>query len=313
MSIITKKEVVKKVNKTAIEKKKVSGYRPNVRTKNDSAENLRARNKTLDIQKVKSVVRLGSTTPNSEIFTTLPSKLVEINTVDAVNNSRSKVLMKTAFDKAGVKTSEWYTFFNDSVGNLQVGKAQTTTAIALKDLPYPMIAKKIYGQKGIGMQMVNNEAEMTAFIRDTVISGLNKTRYYLESYYAYNREYRLHVTEEGCFYTCRKVLKADAKERWFRNDSNCNWLVESNEKFDKPVNWDKCIEHSVKALKAVGLDIGAVDLRIQSSQYKDGNKRKDPDFIVIEINSAPAFGKITEEKYIEQLNKLIKNKIENLK
>lgn len=305
--------IAKKVVKSTVENKKVSGFRPNVRTKNESAEALRARNKTLAIQKVRSIVRLGSTTPNEEIYSPLPAKLVEVNTVEAVNNSRSKVLMKTAFDKAGVKTSEWFTFYNDGSGNLQVCQALSKTAIDIKNLPYPMIAKRIFGQKGIGMQMIATAAEMQTFIRDTVISGLNKTRYYLESYYAYNREYRLHVTEEGCFYTCRKVLKSDAKERWYRNDSNCNWLVETNEKFDKPVNWDKCIEHSVLALKAVGLDIGAVDLRIQSSEDKDGKLRKDPDFIVIEINSAPAFGKITEEKYIEQLNKLIKNKIENLK
>lgn len=312
MSIVTKKKVVKKTEAT-IEKKKVSGYRPTIRTKNDSAENLRAKNRTLALQKVKSVVRLGSTTPNNEIFKVLPSKLIEINTVDAVNNSRSKLLMKRAFDKAGVKTSEWFTFFNGEDGNLYISQAAYKNAIQYKDLPYPMIAKRIFGQKGIGMQMIKTESEMKEFVRDVVISGLNKTRYYLESYYSYNREYRLHVTEEGCFYTCRKVLKADAKERWFRNDSNCNWLIETNDKFDKPVNWDECVKHSVMALKATGLDIGAVDLRIQSTDDKDGVKRKNPDFIVIEINSAPAFGKITEERYIEQLDKLIKNKIENLK
>jgi type I restriction enzyme S subunit len=36
-----------------------------------------------------------------------------------------------------------------------------------------------------------------------------------------SREYRLHVTADGCFYACRKMLKADAEERWYKNDSNC--------------------------------------------------------------------------------------------
>jgi glutathione synthase/RimK-type ligase-like ATP-grasp enzyme len=301
---------------TLIKKKKsitVNSYRPKIRTKNSSAEQLKPEYKQLKAFSIKSVVRLGSTTSNEEVFKTLPTKLVEINSVDAVNTSRSKLLMKKAFDKAGVKTSEWFTFYNDSNGYLKICSKEDNVNVPLNTLPYPIIAKKIFGQKGIGMQLIKNIDEMQTFIKDVIVSGLNKTRYYLESYYNYNREYRLHVTNEGCFYTCRKVLKNDAKERWFRNDSNCNWLVEENSSFDKPVNWDMCIKHSILALQSVGLDIGAVDLKIQSSTTSKGEIRTNPEFIIIEINSAPSFGKITEEKYIEQLNKLIKNKIENLK
>ena len=50
--------------------------------------------------------------------------------------------------------------------------------------------------------------------------------------------------EHHCIYTCRKVLKNDTPEnqRWFRNDSNSAWYLETNPKFDKPVNWDSIID-----------------------------------------------------------------------
>ena len=106
------------------------------------------------------------------------------------------------------------------------------------------------------------------------------------------------------------MLKRDTPEekKWYRNDDNCVWILEENENFDKPVNWVRIEEESVKALKSVGLDVGAVDLRIQSATNKKGEKRENPDFIIVEINSAPSFGDITLNKYIEELPKILLNK-----
>ena len=145
------------------------------------------------------------------------------------------------------------------------------------------------------------------------MEGKDLSKYIFEKYYNYNREYRLHVSENGCFYTCRKMLKTEAPQeaRWYRNDEHCVWILEDNESFDKPVNWDKVVEESVKSLKAVGLDFGAVDLRIQSSKKANGEVRDEPKFIVVEINSAPSFGDKTTEKYIEELPKLLINKYQN--
>ena len=46
-------------------------------------------------------------------------------------------------------------------------------------------------------------------------------------------------------------------ERFVRNDKNCVWILESNPMFDKPSNWQEIVDESVKALHAVGLDVGA--------------------------------------------------------
>ena len=98
------------------------------------------------------------------------------------------------------------------------------------------------------------------------------------------------------------------KDRWFRNDSNSVWIMEENEQFDKPVNWNEIVKECVKAIKAVGLDFGAIDLRVQSAKDSKGKVRPECDFIVVETNSAPSFGTVTLQKYIETLPKIILKK-----
>ena len=49
------------------------------------------------------------------------------------------------------------------------------------------------------------------------------------------------------------MLKSDAPEevRWYRNDAHCVWIMEDNESFDKPVNWDSIVEECVKSVDAI--------------------------------------------------------------
>lgn len=245
---------------------------------------LRAANELLPRLPFRSVVRFGSTTvlPDDNIR-------IPLNTPDAIKNSANKLLMKQCFKEAGVKTADW---------------AKQNEEI---EFEYPIVAKHIKGSRNRGNTKIDNSEQFDAWI-----IGKDLNNYIFEKFYNYSREYRLHVSEDGCFYTCRKMLKSDtpADKRWFRNDSNSVWIVEENEQFDKPVNWDEVIEESVKALKAVGLDFGAVDLRIQSAKNKDGKALEKPDFIVIEINSAPSFGEKTLEHYTELIPKLLLRKYE---
>lgn len=272
-------------------------YYPRIRSKNHSLNALRRSNRGLPALPVKSVVRFGSVTPTKEVFrksTKIP--IVEINTVDAVRISSNKIKMKTAFKKANVFTPEWYTFEAQGIFD-QNGKK-----ISKKELPYPIVLKRIFGYRAIGMKYITSVEELD---KNTTEPG----NYYLEKYYSYVREYRLHCTEKGCFYACRKMLKEDAESRWFRNDSNCVWYVETNSSFDRPSNWKEIEEQCVRALKTVGLDFGAFDVRVQSSKTKENKKRESPKFVLIEVNSAPSFGELTEEKYRKILPELILNKI----
>jgi D-alanine-D-alanine ligase-like ATP-grasp enzyme len=113
--------------------------------------------------------------------------------------------------------------------------------------------------------------------------------YIFESFLNYGKEYRIHVSTEGAFLTWRKVRRS-GEVTWFFNSTNCSWLGEENPEFDLPKCFNEMCEESVKALNAVGLDIGGVDIRVQK------NTNKNPKFAIIEINSACSMGSDRDEK-----------------
>jgi len=217
-----------------------------------------------------------------------------LNSPEAISNSSNKKLMKDCFTAKNVKTAFWWS-------NVQ-------TLLEEEEIPFPIIAKKKYGSRGQGMVKIDNQNQLNEFIRNNNFDG-----YIYERFYNFSREYRLHVNANGCFYTCRKMLKSDTppSERWFRNDSNSVWYIETNEKFDKPCNWEDIVQECVKAMKAVGLDFGACDVKVQSATDEEGEERNNPKFIIIEINSAPSFGEGTMEAYIKYLPLMLENKYGN--
>jgi carbamoylphosphate synthase large subunit len=216
-----------------------------------------------------------------------------VNTAEAVRNSADKIRMKTCFDNSSVKTALWYKFD----GNVFIQQGASEQSISPQSIRYPIVAKHRFGSRGTGNTLIKTVGEF-----NTWRTGKDMSRYIFERYLGYGREYRLHVTKNGVFYTCRKLLKEATPKgkRWYRNDSNCAWAVESNPAFKKPGCWDAIVAECVKALKAVGLDVGACDVKVQS--------KENPNFFVIEINSAPSFGVVTKQKYLEILPKLLTTK-----
>lgn len=285
-----------------MKKPKYSLFRPRIRSRHPSHSVLRE--KSLPLLPFKSVIRLGSQTE----FIKDTKKRIEVNSIEAIKTSSNKLLMKQAFTEGEVITADWWRYGQASATSHQFYKDVTDAMDDLHELPFPIISKSFYGSRNKGNKKHDTLEKLT-----TWLEGKNLNNYIFEKYYNYTREYRLHVTEEGCFYACRKMLKRDTpeKDKWYRNDAHCAWIMEENELFDKPVNWDSIVKESVKALKAVGLDIGAIDLRIQSATtQKDGEevKRKEPKFIIVEINSAPSFGKVTKDKYLLELPNILKKK-----
>ena len=250
----------------------------------------------------RSVIRFGSTTELEDTIDKGGGR-IEINTVEAIKNSASKLKMKNCFTKGSVKTADWWTY--ERAGNIFIPQGIGNQGRAIADLPYPVVAKHHFGSRGNGNYLLNSKQELQEWMKDKDLSN-----YIFEKFYNYNREYRLHVSANGCFYTCRKMLKSDIpkEDRWFRNDSNSVWVLEENPLFDRPINWDVIEKECIKALKATGLDFGACDVRVQSSKGEKGNPRKEVDFIIVEINSAPSFGDITAQKYLEELPKIAKLK-----
>ena len=265
-----------------------------IRTKNHTAQPL----KNLIEVNTRAVFRLGSLTPTEEIFprgVALNKPIIEINTAEACHNSGDKILMKKLFLENNVKSAPWCKLSEELFDGY---KYIMENSFSIEEA-FPAIIKHKNSCKGKGIFLINNSDELDDFVNEN--DSLNE--YIIEKYYNYSKEYRLHVTKDGCFYTCRKMLKEDAEERWHRHDMNSVWIMEENPLFEKPSNWDLIVEECVKALNAVGLDIGACDIKVQSEKGRD--RGGNPEFIVLEINSAPSFGLVTIEKYEEQLRKML--------
>lgn len=265
-----------------IKKKKYSLFRSFLLSRHPSHSILRAKNKTLPLLPFKSVIRLGSTT-------VLPddNERVQINTIDAVKNSASKLLMKQCFTNAGVKTAKW---------------CKLIDLENLNNLTFPIVTKSLYGSRGIGNSKLNNLEELNQWK-----IGKNLNGYIAEEFIKMSREYRLHITNDGCFYSCRKLLKNDAPEgTWQRHDDVCSWALEENPSFKKPNNWIDIVNDCIKAKNALGLDICAFDVMVQGSI--DGVERQNPEWNICESCSAPSFGNVTAQKYQEILPILLKQK-----
>lgn len=225
-----------------------------------------------------AVIRLGSTTPSK--------KKIQINSIESIKNSSNKLLMKQCFDKHNVATAVWF----------PAEQIQDVTEETVNGIKFPVVAKHIYGSRNTGNTLIKCHNQLECWM-----NGRYLCNYIIEKYHNYTREYRLHVTKFGCFYTCRKMLRNDATGNWFRNDSNCVWVLKDNPLFDIPDNWNEIEATCVKAIASVGLDIGSCDVRVN----KEGM------YIVLETNSASSFGEITAQKYAEILPKLVADKAES--
>lgn len=245
------------------------------------------------------VIRLGSTTPLKEKFA------IQINSIQGIQASSNKLLMKKAFRDAGANTPVFSTYDFErclSEDGLSIYFPQTDMF-----LKFPIIAKSIYGSRNKGNTMIKKWDDFLAWEKNR-----NYSNYIFEEFINYVREYRLHVSlVSGCFYTCRKMLKSETPEdqRWFRNDSNCVWIMEENPLFDKPLNFSNIVDECKSCLMTLRLDFAAFDVKVASGTDSEGRQVYKPRYIIIESNSAPSFGGVTLEKYLVELPKIINAKI----
>lgn len=255
-----------------------------LRSRNTSCSPLRL----LEVPK-RTIYRMGSTTPTEKI--TRRTDYIEINSPEGCKISGDKILMKLKFAENDIPTAEYAIM----TANIDEETFKTRLHESLQEWKR-MIIKHKHSSKGNGIWFVDSEETLNEWLN----SHHNYSDYVFEKYYTYSKEYRLHVDDNGCFYTCRKMLKNDAEVRWHRHESNSVWILEDNELFAKPANWQDIVDDCVRAIHAVGLDIGAVDVKVQTSS-------DNPKYIILETNSAPALGEIGIEKYKEALINYINN------
>ncbi len=275
-----------------VKKKKYTLFRPMILSRHPSHDILRLKHKKIAALPYRSVIRFGSSTEVEDTVAKGGNR-IEINTVNAIKISANKLLMKQKFAEAGVRTANW---------------RQHCPIEGLTDLEFPIVAKAHYGSKGKGNTLLKTHEEYLEWT-----SGKNLSNYIFEKFMNFGHEFRLHVTEDGCFYTCRKALKQDVPEdqKWRRHDDICVWFLETNENFHKPNSWNDIVSDSVKALKAVGADLLSFDVKVQTPRDEDGNLRPYQEYILLECNSASSMDNGTGEvsvcaqKYIDEIPKII--------
>jgi len=232
------------------------GFKIKVRSKHESHEALRDQMPSLPF---KGVIRLGSTTSTSVVG----EGFVECNTVEAIKNSACKRRMKTCFEDMGVITADWHN---------EVG------VFGPED--YPIVAKHRLGSRGTGNYLLKTPERAKEWAKEKT----NIDDFIFEKYHNFSREYRLYVTQHECYFAIRKLRKGgtEDKYRWrFRNDDT-HWVAETNPLFEKPSCWSDIVSQSCLACKATGLDISAVDVKVQQ-EHGAGKKTR---FIILETNSA---------------------------
>lgn len=263
-----------------------------IRSRNISCKPL----KELEFPK-KVIYRMGSTTPTEVITKRLNP--IEINSVHGCAISADKLLMKQCFDSCDIKTAEYWhpVMLEDDDPSLET---LTEELISLLDNYGKIIVKARNSSGGRGIYLLTTIEECTAWMAEHYTTVYN---YIFERYYTYSREYRVHVTKNGCFYASRKMLKNDAEVRWHRHHNNSIFVNEDNELFNKPANWDEIVTECIKALDGMTLDIAAFDVKVQN------DKHENPKFIILESNTAPALGEQGLQLYKEQLIKLIDDRL----
>lgn len=300
-------------------KKKFSQFRPMIYSRHPSHDCLRLKHKNLPLSPYRSVIRFGSTTECKDTIANGGNR-IEINTIQAVKNSANKLLMKQKFTEANVATAEWIcpTDINAEDYFESYGKDENDNFYLTvsgdgntERLYYPIVAKAHFGSKGKGNTLLRTKEDL-----DQWVIGKNLSNYIFEKFMNYAHEFRLHVTEDGCFYACRKALKQGVpdSEKWRRHDDICVWFLEESEHFFKPNSWNNIEEDCIKALKAIGADILSFDVKVQSPRDAQGNLRSFQEFILIECNSASSMDNgsgelsICAKKYIEEIPKIINRK-----
>ena len=244
---------------------------------------------------------MGSVTPTNQI--TKRKDYMEINTAKACEISGNKIKMKERFTHGKIPTAMWFMLRPRSVEYLKETDKFFSSKLncALKKWK-TIIVKRYNSSGGKGIFLIEKPEDFDTFFRSEDFCHGNIyaiKNYIFERYYTYSREYRIHVTKDGCFLADRKMLLDDAEDRWHRHANNSVWISQDNPKFDKPTNWDYIVKCCIDAMKSIGLDIAEFDVKVQN------NKHEDPKFIILESNSAPSLGEQSIEAYKKILNIII--------
>lgn len=200
---------------------------------------------------------------------------IQINTTEGVVNCIHKDKMKRIFLDNGIKT----------LPMIPLEKAKE----------FPFVIKGAVRSQGKAVYVVENENELKVYRK------ILREQFYIEPLFNTTSEYRVHCTKDKVFFSVKKLKKPG-----FENDIIVNGNNHKNVRdFLKPRLWKELQEECVKAMNAVGLDIGAVDVGYDSS---NNNKHK---FVIHEINTNPELLENTLLAYKSEIEEMVNKRIKN--
>lgn len=129
-----------------------------IRTKNPTSNPLR---KAILVP-FKALCRLGSRTPTSEVFPGR-DRIIECNTVEAIENSRDKLRMKECFRQAGVTQAEWYIWKESNLFTNILNNQDISIEELLQLLPSGIVMKRRFGFQGKGMFLIRTMEDWNNF------------------------------------------------------------------------------------------------------------------------------------------------------
>jgi glutathione synthase/RimK-type ligase-like ATP-grasp enzyme len=197
---------------------------------------------------------------------------IQVNSAQAVKNCIDKLKMKEIFLE---------------------NKLPTMPLLKKHYNRYPCVLKAVVRSGGRSVLVAENKHEYDAYAK------LLKKGYYTEPYFDYTSEYRLHCTQDEMFFAVKKIKRDEHADDLIITEKNHY----NTREFVKPRLWKEMQKAACEAVKALGLDIGAVDI---------GYSSRNPDkhaFIIHEVNTNPELLKNTFDAYTGALDKIIKKRL----
>ena len=163
--------------------------------------------------------------------------------------------------------------------------------IALKKgiLHYPLIGRHKNHQGGSGFYMCLQERD---------ISMCKKSVDYFLQHIPTKEEYRLHIFGNRVVRISKKIGK-ESSSKWIRSNKKGWEFKDISLKVFKRINKSKeMIRESIKAVKKLKLDFGAVDIILSDKK----------EVYILEVNTGPSLNRVGRDIYVENIKKRINNK-----
>lgn len=239
------------------------------RTPHPSAKEIKIKNR----KDIKVMVRHGASKKARELN---KKYQFEINSIEAINKNADKMKMKEIFVEKGVSTPEC---MENTAENRDTFKKNG----------WNVVFKKRDHKRAIGMELMPiNEIDKLA--DNKYSNGILERRINI------SREWRVHCCPKlNKFFPLEKRRRNSAKGTAIRNIETCIFAKEFDEQHPQPPNWQEGLDLCKKALEAIGLDTGAIDLAL-TPQGK---------WYIIETNSGPGLGNESRAWYQEIYQELV--------